>query len=315
MSVIYGQFFRSRPFSSEDLPALLDLVAQANRDRTRTPYWHVGDVLWQMFRDPDFDPAANIRLWHLDDSTFVAFAWRDGAGSASLQRHPAHYGNALLEEAMVLWIINNWGEQGADARTHVLTSYALDSDHERIARFKAHAFAPTDDHLMSRMERPLDRPIPADPPPDGAVIRPIEPETELDERVRLHRDIWANSVLTPDSYRRMRAAPGYRPDLDIVAVLPDGVFASYAICWFDPASKTGEFEPLGTRAADRRHGLGKAVVYEGLRRLRALGATTAMVYSVAINLPSRALYESAGFTVADRERAYVKTWQDARTPS
>lgn len=313
MSMIYGQFFRSRPFAEADLPALIDLVGRANSDRTRTPYWHVGDVLWQMFRGPNFDPAATIRLWHLDDGALVGFAWRDGPGAASLQRHPAQYGNALLEEAMVLWIVNNWGEPGRDAHTHTVTINALDRDHERIERLKAHGFAPADACHLSRTERPLHLAIPDSPPPDGAVIRPIDPETELEERVRLHRDVWANSVVTPDSYRRMRAVPGYRPDLDIVAALPDGAFASYAICWFDPVSKVGEFEPVGTRAAYRRRGLARAVVDEGLRRLRALGATTAMVYTVAINPPASALYRSAGFHVVDSERRYVKTWQDGQT--
>src|SRR4051812_22615831 len=71
MSIMYGQFFRSRPYADTDLPALIDLVAQANSDHTRTPYWHVGDVLWQMFRGPHFDATANIRLWHLDSGALV----------------------------------------------------------------------------------------------------------------------------------------------------------------------------------------------------------------------------------------------------
>jgi mycothiol synthase len=311
MSIMYGQFFRSRPFTDADLPALLDLVGQANSDRTRTPYWHIGDVLWQMFRGPNFDPVANIRLWHMDNGTLVGFAWRDGPGAASLQRHPAYYGNPLLEVAMVLWIINNWSVPGTDAQTRTLTTYALDSDHERIERLKTRGFVPAAQPHLSRTERPLDLPIPDAPLPDGAVIRPIDPKTELEERVRLHRDVWANSAVTPASYRHMRAAPDYRADLDIVAVLPDHAFASYCICWFDPVSKIGEFEPVGTRAAYRRQGLATAVVHEGLRRLRAAGATTAMVYTVAVNPAANVLYEAAGFRAVDHERVYVKTWQDA----
>ena len=51
--------FPSRPYrGDEDRAAVLDLVARANVDQTRTPYWHTGDVLWQMYRSPAFDPAA-----------------------------------------------------------------------------------------------------------------------------------------------------------------------------------------------------------------------------------------------------------------
>lgn len=305
----YGQFFRSGPYrGDDDLRALLDLVARANVDKTRTPYWHVGDVLWQMFRGPAFDPIANIRLWHTDDGALVGFAWRERPGAAVLQRHPDHYTNPLLEEAMLLWIVNHWAEPGHDRKTRSLTTYALDSDRERIERLNAHGFAVTQERLLCRMERDLAAPIPQTSPPHGAVIRPIDAAHELAERVALHREVWANSAVTPASYRRMRAAPGYLPDLDLVAALPDGAFAAYCICWFDPVSESGEFEPVGTRAAYRGQGLGRAVVDEGLRRLHAHGARTAIVYSAGGNPASRALYESAGFRITDRERAYAGSW-------
>jgi len=66
----------------------------------------------------------------------------------------------------------------------------------------------------------------------------------------------------------MRGIPGYTPELDLVAVSADGTFASYCICWLDPVSKIGEFEPVGTRAAYRGKGLGKALMLAGLRRLK-----------------------------------------------
>lgn len=315
MGMMYGQFFRSRPYrGDDDRAALLDLVSQANLDHTRPPYWHVGDVLWQMYRGPSFDPTANVRLWHLDDGTHVGFAWRDGAGSAVLQQHPSAYRNPLLEEAMLLWIAYNWNEPKDDGKTRALTTYARDSDHERIERLKQHGFAVTDDYLMCRFAYDCSIPIRDTAPPRSAVIRPIHPDSELPERVALHRDVWANSAVTPDSYRRMRSVPGYLPDLDIVAVLPDGAFAAYCICWFDPISKTGEFEPVGTRATYRQQGLGKAVIDEGLRRLHTHGATTAIVHTPATNSAAQALYLSAGFRITDRERAYRKTWADTTYP-
>lgn len=301
--------FPSRPYrDDDDLAALLDLVAHANVDQTRTPYWNTGDVLWQMYRGPSFDPAANIRLWHTDDGALTGFAWREAPGAAVVQRHPDQYRNPDLEALMLSWMIDNWAEAGANGKTHSLTTYALDDDHEQITRLEAHGFAVTGERLMCRMERDLSVPIPDTPPPRGAVIRPINPESELEERVALHREVWANSTATPDSYRRMRAVPGYAADLDIVAILPDGALASYCICWFDPVSSSGEFEPVGTRAAYRRQGLGKAVVEEGLRRLRSRGARTALVYCSGMNPAAQALYESVGFQVTDRERAYTRMW-------
>jgi mycothiol synthase len=303
--------FPSRPYrGDDDRAAVLDLVARANVDQTRTPYWNTGDVLWQMYRGPSFDPTANIRLWHTEGGALVGFAWREGPGAAVLQRHPDQYGNAAFEDVMLAWMLDNWAEPGADGTARSLTTYAIDNDDEQIAQLERHGFAVTGEHLYSRMERDLSIPIPDRAPPSGAVVRPIDPDSELEERVALHREVWANSAMTPDSYRRMRAVPGYSPDLDIVAVLPDGAFAAYCICWLDPASGSGEFEPVGTRAAYRRQGLGKAVVEEGLRRLRSRGARTAIVYCSGMNPAAQALYESAGFAVTDRERAYTKVWRE-----
>jgi mycothiol synthase len=63
----------------------------------------------------------------------------------------------------------------------------------------------------------------------------------------------------------------------------------------------GYFEPVGTRAAFRRQGLGCAVILEGFRRLKALGAHTAMVYSGTKN---QAFYESCGFRVVNRFKGW-----------
>ena len=161
------------------------------------------------------------------------------------------------------------------------------------------------------MHRDLDASIPDPPLPDGAVIRPLADDTEIAARVALHRAVWTNSHMTDASYARMRAVPGYLPDLDIVAAMPDGAFASYCVCWLDPVNRTGEFEPVGTRSAYRRQGIGKAVVLDGLRRLKAHGAHTAIVAPAAGNDASLALYLSAGFRVVDREMAFTRTWRES----
>ena len=110
-------------------------------------------------------------------------------------------------------------------------------------------------------------------------------------------------------YRNVQRAPLYRRDLDLVAVAPDGELAGFCTVWFDEATRTAAFEPVGTHPAHQRKGLGKALLAEGLRRVQRLGATLTTVgsYSHAAG----ALYASVGFTEYDLSEPWVHVTRDA----
>jgi len=301
-------YYQPRAYRGDDLPSLLDLVTAANADRAGTPYWHVGDVLWQMFLGPIFDPTAHVHLWHGKEGKLGGFAWRDGPGSFVLQTHPTQDHDPALVEAMLIWASDHWAVSGADGTAHAVRTYARDADGSRIALLMRHDFRCTGDHEMLRLERSLAEPIAGAAPPRGAIIRPLGGEDEIAAGIAVHHAVRPDSAMTAESYRRMRAVVGFRPDLDLIAVAPDGVVVSYSICWLDPINQTGLFEPVGTRAAYRRRGFGRAMIAEGLQRLRAAGARTAFVCCTGGNDAARALYESAGFGVVDCEHAYEKRW-------
>jgi ribosomal protein S18 acetylase RimI-like enzyme len=124
--------------------------------------------------------------------------------------------------------------------------------------------------------------------------------------VAVHREAFAPSRMTVEKHRAVMAAPTYRPELDLVVTAPDGTFAAYALVWFDAENRMGVFEPVGTDPAYQRRGLGRAVLTEGLRRLRALGARAAYLSPSGANEAANGLYEAIGFRVVDEEHQWVK---------
>lgn len=77
--------------------------------------------------------------------------------------------------------------------------------------------------------------------------------------------------------------------LKILAESDDGSYVAHAGLWYDRKSKIAVVEPVCTVPSYRKRGLGKAVLYEGLRRVKALGAEYAVVGSGA------QFYYSLGF--------------------
>ena len=101
-------------------------------------------------------------------------------------------------------------------------------------------------------------------------------------------------------------SPAYDPELDIVAVDPQGRVGAFCIVWPDLVNKVGLFEPVGTHPDFQRKGLGRAAMLEGMQRLQARGMNTAIVSTGEYNLPAIKLYEALGFTLVKRLGTYVK---------
>lgn len=72
------------------------------------------------------------------------------------------------------------------------------------------------------------------------------------------------------AYETMQQAPGYRRDLDLFIVAPNGEYASFCTIWIDEKNKFGNFEPVGTHTEYQRMGLGRALLLEGFRRWHSM---------------------------------------------
>ena len=106
----------------------------------------------------------------------------------------------------------------------------------------------------------------------------------------------------------MQATWPYRGDLHVLVEAPDGTLAATAIIWFDPISRTAEFEPVGTHRAYRRQGLATALMWHGMHRARAAGADTMLVACVGSEAAPapRNLYCGVGFTPISKDVPHIK---------
>ena len=132
-------------------------------------------------------------------------------------------------------------------------------------------------------------------PPAGYTLRHVSGDDEIAARVEIHRAAFAPSQMTGEKYTRLTTLPHYRFEDDLVVEAPDGALAAFAMAWWDPAARVGEFEPVGTHPDHQRRGLGRALLSHGLRRYRDLGADLVQIYSMSDNGASEGLYQAVGF--------------------
>jgi hypothetical protein len=77
--------------------------------------------------------------------------------------------------------------------------------------------------------RTLDEPIPEPALPPGFTIRAVAGEAEVAARVALQREAFGRTNQTVEGRLAFMRDPAYVPDLDLVAVAPDGTLAAFVV--------------------------------------------------------------------------------------
>ena len=107
-------------------------------------------------------------------------------------------------------------------------------------------------------------------------------------------------------YAKFISSAVYHGERDLFVRSPDNQGASACAIWFDPVNAVGLFEPVGTHPDFQGKGLGKAVMAEGMRRMKAAGMRRAIVGFDPNNAAALALYTSMGFRASCYFRLYRK---------
>jgi GNAT superfamily N-acetyltransferase len=126
---------------------------------------------------------------------------------------------------------------------------------------------------------------------EGQIAAVLNPEGLGEAHFSLHPAFY-----TPE----LAAEMVMRTEDSLAVASPDG--QKKLTVWVDDVTRSAYFEPIATVPAHQRRGLGKAVMCEGLRRLKRMGATKAFVGSYSPE--AHALYASIGFT----EYELLESW-------
>lgn len=265
--------------------------------------WHgVGNLTHFRLQDVVF-------IWETINGQIAAVLNPEGKGEVYLQVHP-ELRTPELEEEMLVTAEKHLATSGKNKKQKLrVWAHQHDGMRQDILIRRGYIKSDWPEH---QRRQSLEEPIAEAHPPPGYTVRALGDGAELLERcyasgLAFHPDDIQTAVENREDvswYRNIQNAPLYRRDLDIVAIAPDGAVASFCTVWFDDVTRSGAFEPVGTVPAHQRRGLGKAVMCEGLHRLKRMGAT--MAYVGGYTETANALYASAGFVQYGLSEPWVK---------
>ena len=250
-----------------------------------------------------WDAAQDARIWENKAGQVIGLAmlWRRQPASPYLVLdrflHPA-YGNDFLVETMLAW-----GDRRAhdivDPQKIDLAVYASGfapglgwRDPLESFGYKPVVPEPLDQNVYFSRSLGNDLPEPILPP--GYSIHPLRGPEELEA----YRSISSFAAVNPQHQRELLESDEYS---FLIVVNPQGALVAYcehSICraeWQGNKPRIGWIDYIETRAEEQGRGLGRAVLYAGLARLREWGADTVMLVTVSGNSPAISLYSRTGF--------------------
>ena len=288
-----------------------DLLIRGREADNGSYYIHCGDLSWWLYYPPlEGDFWEHIHVWDDPDHPGRLLGWvlisPDWVG-IDVYVQPELRGSQLALEMYL------WAEGEATRIAHLQgkkTIYALWIRHDD--RMLTDHFMQREFRLkrgMLHFCRTLAGALPLSDLPAGYRLRTCKGTAEV--AARASAQYGAFSADAPferylERFTRFMGSHVYRPELDIVAVAPDGRIGAFCIVWTDEINRVGLFEPVGTHPDFQRLGLGKAVMLEGLHRLRKLGMNSAIVSTFEDNIGGIKLYEAVGFQEVFRLGTYEK---------
>jgi mycothiol synthase len=322
-----------RPYqSTADLQPIADLLNLCEAIDQEDSYYSSTD-LQAGYEEPGFDPSQNVRLWETADRShpLIAYAdlWTPPEVSAAdpsfdgflwFRVHPAYRWQGI-EAEILAWAetrlkqIRNNTEAVRDLPVRLLSG-CRDTQTAKITFYEQYGFE--SERCFLTMTRSLAGEIPDPVLPARFKVIQTRGAEDAAAWVEMHNqtfiDHWQFHPSTVEDHLYWLSTPKYCPELDLVAVSPEGCFAAFCYGQIDAEynqqkqRREGWISSLGTRRGFRRQGLARAMLLVGLQKLQAFGMDTAKL-SVDTQNPNSAqtLYESVGFRQLHTHLTYVRS--------
>lgn len=294
-------FIRRAYRGEEDLPLLTSFLRKMP---VLTP--HLTDIVWRL-SPAEMQTGKDAAFWLSEDESrivgFADWAYYWSVLDYFIEPELAVSEKQELADAIFSWALDRFRVLDAE-RGYALPYWAefYENDQARQAMIEAHGFQMEDDYGHLHLNYDLKRQeVPEPALAAGYSIRPLAGQAEVEAYTAVHRAAFQSTSMTADWRARTLKSPQYNADLDLVAVAPDGSVAGFCVGWLDSAGRPyGQIEPLGVHPDYQRKGLGRALLYELLRRFKAHGVRVAIVEPVDTDLDAVSTYKAIGFYEAGK---------------
>jgi mycothiol synthase len=295
---------QARPYRKPmDLVYMRQLLMAGAQAQIPASYTHPGCLDWGTQYPPDEERnRRNLQLWERTDEDLpMLAAWAiflQNEGTFDLFVHPLLHGTPLHETIMDEYMA--WTEVRArEAGLQQITPFwAMEYDQVLVRLMQARGFEVVPvDPPVPLFERVLDE-LPTVSLLPGFTVQGVS--NLADGRLRatiLHSHFNPNGDWAAfwAEYQQFMGSAVYDGARDLFVRSPNGQGASACTIWFDPMNAVGLFEPVSTHPDFQGKGLGKAVMAEGLRRMKAAVMRRAIVGFDPNNVAALALYTAMGF--------------------
>lgn len=274
------------------------------------------------FESPDFD-SQNLRLWRDNEGKLVGFGQlfisdqeQEIEGYLYFDVHPTRKG--ILETSIL-----QWSEQRmCEVRKNPLVGLKLMTrscgDKHNVRRqdlLEQQGFTIERDFLT--MACSLNRALDSANLPTGFTLKNLSGERDIQAWVEMFNesfiDHWDHHPLTISTVQSWLKNPHYKPELNCVAISPEGKFAAFCVGYINQAenarigAKDGWIKLLGTRRGFRKLGLGRSILLTCMKQLQAANIEQVKLGVDAQSLTSATrLYEAVGFNKVNTWLSYTK---------